>query len=319
MKSVLFFVVLLYSTLSLAWTPSKPIVTTIGFAPGSGNELAFRKVSNIVEKNTGANFVIEYKQGADTVIAMNHLFVAPNDGYHISVPSHMSTYVTNDVWEKNIKKFNYDSFTDVITIGKSPLVLVASTKSKVDTPMDFLRYTHSGKQINIAVGTGAHRAAYEFISDKLHFTKDVQFVRFNGPLPAVTSVAQYTTDGTEFAIVPITVANSLIQAGKVKPIAFTGDHKINKYPNVPLLKDLIPNINVYAAWFIALPPNTNSEIVSWYRTEFKKALLSKEYQDWASENFVIIEPKEFTENGIKNNREALRKNFLSVLEKIESK
>lgn len=316
MKKVLFFVILLYSTLSLAWQPSKPIVTTIGFAPGSGNEMAFRKASEIVQKNTGAKFIIEYKPGADTVIAMNHLFVEPNDGYNISVPSQMSTYVTNDVWEKNVKKFNYDSFKDVITIGKSPLVLVASTKSKVNDPMEFLRYTHSGKQINIAVGTGAHRAAYEFISDKLHFTKDVQFIRFNGPQPAITSVAQYTNDGTEFAIVPITVANPLILAGKVKPIGFTGEHKINNYPDVPLLKDVIPNINVYAAWFIALPPNTDEEIVSWYRNQFKKALLSKEYQEWASANYVIIEPKEFTEQGIKNNRELLRKNFLPVLERI---
>lgn len=320
MKKLLFFMILLYSTMSFAWQPTKPVVVTIGFAPGSGNEMAFRKASDIVQRNTGVKFIIEHKPGADTVIAMNQLFVESTDGHVISVPSQMSTYVTNDVWEKNIKKFNYDSFKDVITIGKSPLVLVASVKSKVNTPIEFLRYTHSGKKVNIAVGTGAHRAAYEFISDKLHFTKDVQFIRFNGPQPAVISVAQFddATGGTEFAIIPITVANPLISAGKIKPIGFTGEHKINSYPDIALLKDLIPNINVYAAWFIALPPKTNDEIVSWYRMQFKKALMSKEYQEWASANYVIVDQREFTEQGIKNNREMLRKNFLTVLEKLET-
>lgn len=319
MKHIIFSIALLFSTLSYAWEPAKPIIVTIGFAPGSGNELAFRKVSEIVQENTGANFVIENKPGADTVIAMNHLMLAPADGYNISVPSQMSTYVTNDVWEKNVKKYNYDSFTDVITIGKSPLVLVASSRSKVNTPMEFLKYTHSGKAVNIAIGTGAHRAAYEFISNKMNFTSDVQFIKFNGPQPALTSVAQFDGAGTEFGIMPITVAKPLIEAGKVKPIGFTGSHRLSQYKDVPLLIDLIPNINVYAAWYIALPPNTDAQIVSWYRSQFKKALTSKEYQDWAFANLVVIEPAEFSETGIKENRENLRKHFLPILEKIESK
>lgn len=319
MKHIIIIFSLLFSTLSYAWEPTKPIIVTIGFAPGSGNENAFRKVSEIIHKNTGVNFVVENKPGADTIIAMNHLMTLPADGYNISVPSQMSTYVTNDIWEKNIKKFNYDSFTDVITIGKSPLVLVASSKSKVNTPMEFLKFTHSGKAINIAIGTGAHRAAYEIIAHKLNFTSDVQFIKFNGPLPALTSVAQFDGAGTEFGIMPITVARPLIDAGKVKPIAFTGSHKLSQYKEVPLLQDLIPNIDVYAAWFIALPPKTDAEIVSWYRTQFKKALLSKEYQEWATTNLVIIDAKEFTENGIKENRESLRKHFLPILEKIELK
>lgn len=318
MNKLFFIFALMFSTITYAWQPTKPITVTIGFAPGSGNELAFRKSSEIVQKNTGANFVIENKAGADTVIAMNHLMTATADGYAISVPSQMSTYVTNDVWEKSVKKFNYDSFTDVITIGKSPLVLVASSKSKVNTPVEFLKYTHSGKAVNIAIGTGAHRAAYEFIANKMNFTNDVQFIKFTGPQPAVTSVAQFDGAGTEFGIMPITVARPLIEAGKVKPIAFTGTHKLSQYKDVPLLIDLIPNINVYAAWFIVLPPNADPKIVSWYREEFKKALLSKEYQDWAIANLVIIDSKEFTEIGIKQNRENLRKSFLPVLEKLES-
>lgn len=304
---------------AFAWEPTKPITVTIGFAPGSGNEIAFRKVSSIVQKQTGANFIIENKPGADTVIAMNQFVMASPDGYSISVPSQMSTYVTNDVWEKSVKKFKYDSFSDVITIGKSPLVLIASVNSKVNTPKEFILYCHSGKLVNIAVGSGAHRAAYDFISDKLHFTSEVQPIKFNGPLPAATSVASYNKDGTEFGIVPISVARALIDANKVKPIGMTGEYIIPGYENVPLLNSLIPDINIYAAWYISLPPNTNKEIVSWYRNQFKKALLSKEYNDWAKVNLVFVEKKEFTDSGIAKNREYVRNQFLPILESIESK
>ena len=68
----------------------------------------------------------------------------------------MSSYVTNDIWEKNIKKYNYDSFVDVLTMGKSPLVLVASPKSDVNTPEQFIRLIRtSTSPINVAVGGGA--------------------------------------------------------------------------------------------------------------------------------------------------------------------
>jgi hypothetical protein len=46
---------------------------------------------------------------------------APSDGLHLMVPSHMSLFVTNDIWQKDIKRFEYNSFKPVVTLGKSPI------------------------------------------------------------------------------------------------------------------------------------------------------------------------------------------------------
>jgi tripartite-type tricarboxylate transporter receptor subunit TctC len=115
---------------ALAWEPTKPITVVIGNPTGAGNELAFRKLASIVEKqNPKVTFIIQNQPGADSVIAMNSFVKANPDGYAIALPSHMSTFVTNDVWQKSIMKFRYDEFTPVMTIGKSPLVLVAMPKA----------------------------------------------------------------------------------------------------------------------------------------------------------------------------------------------
>ena len=321
MKRLLALLLVTSSILAQAWEPVKPVTVIVGNTPGAGNEMAFRKLAEIVQK-TDPKFVyvVQNVPGADSVIANNKFLTEAPDGYTINLPSHMSSYVTNDIWEKKIKKYNYDSFVDVLTMGKSPLVLVASAKSTVTTPEEFIRLIRiTGGPINIAVGGGAHRTAFEFLMDKGHGNRDmVKPIKFNGPAPAVQSVAQYDgRTGTEFGIMPIAVAKPLVEAGKVRAIGFTGTHRMPQFPNVPLLRDVAPGIYVYAAWSIELPKGTPQEVVDWYQSRFSAAVKSKEYQEFMEANVIFYEESELNPKGLKRHMEELRATFLPVLEKID--
>jgi tripartite-type tricarboxylate transporter receptor subunit TctC len=233
----------------------------------------------------------------------------------------MSSYVTNDIWEKSVKKYNYDSFVDVLTMGKSPLVLVAHPSSSVNTPQDFVKLiSTTTRPINVALGGGAHRTAYEYLMERGHGNRQqVQPIKFNGPMPAVISVASFDpkNGGTEFGIMPIAVARALVEGGKVKPIGFTGTQRMPQFPNVPLLKDVAPGINVYAAWSIQLPPNTPKDIVEWYQRNFSAAVRSKEYAEWREINVVFYEEDELTPAGLRRQMDELRAAFIPVLSKID--
>jgi len=314
-------VLLLIPVLAFAWEPTKTVTVIVGNTPGAGNEIAFRKLAEIVQKkNPKFAYVVENKPGADSVVAQNYFLEKPADGYTINLPSHMSTYVTNDIWEAKIKKFNYDSFIDVLTMGKSPLVLVASPKSQVNTPIDFVRLiattTHP---INVAVGGGAHRTAFEYLMMRNNGKREfIKPIKFNGPLPAVISVSVFDgKDGTEFGIMPIAVARPLVEAGKVKAIGFTGTHRMPQYPNVPLLNTVAPGINVYAAWSIELPKGTPDDVVAWYQKAFSSAIRSKEYAEWCNQNVVFYEELELTPAGLRKHVEELRTTFLPVLKTID--
>ena len=316
----LLITLLLVPVLAFAWEPTRPVTVVIGNTPGAGNEMAFRKLAEIVQKrNPNFVYVVQNIPGADSVIANNRFLEAANDGYTINLPSHMSSYVTNDIWEKSIKKYNYDSFVDVLTMGKSPLVLVASVKSGIETPQDFVKYIQSGRNINVAIGGGAHRTAFEYLMDKGRGNKDaVKSIKFNGPVPALQSVEQWDgKTGTEFGIMPIAVAKSLIDAGRVKPIGFTGTRKMPQFPAVPLLNTVAPGINVYAAWSIELPPGADKEIVAWYQREFSTAIRSAEYREYIDANVIFYAEEELTPAGLKRHMEELRAAFLPVLSKID--
>ena len=320
MKKIL-IAFLLAPIMAFAWEPVKPVTVIVGNTPGAGNEIAFRKLAEIVQK-TDPKFVyvVQNVPGADSVIANNKFLTEAPDGYTINLPSHMSSYVTNDIWEKKIKKYNYDSFVDVLTMGKSPLVLVASAKSTVTTPEEFIRLIRvTSGPISVAVGGGAHRTAFEYLMEKGHGNRDlVKPVKFNGPAPAVASVAGYDGRlGTEFGIMPIAVAKPLVDAGRVRAIGFTGTRKMSQFPDVPLLKDVTPGINVYAAWSLELPKGTAPDIVAWYQQQFSTAIKSREYAEWMDSNVVFYEDAELTPAGLRKQMDSLRRTFLPVLERLD--
>jgi len=319
MKQILAALLLMPTLAWAQWAPTKPVTTTVGFAPGSGNEISFRKASEIVMKqNPGINFLVETRPGADAAVASNAFMTAPSDGLHVMVPSHMSLFVTNDIWQRDIKRFEYNSFRPAVTLGKSPLVLVASTKSTVMTPQEFVKYITNDRPVNIAVGGGAHRMAYEYIISRTKADpKLIQHVAFQGPAPAVQSVASYDgKTGTEFGIMPVAIARPLIEAGKVRPIGLTGGPKLRALPNVPLLSDTITGLKVYAGWIVVLPPQTPDTIVNWYVEQFSRAILSKEYQDWAEQNYIIIDRDELNPRGVMAYAEELRTAFASISRNI---
>jgi tripartite-type tricarboxylate transporter receptor subunit TctC len=84
-----------------------------------------------------------------------------------------------------------------------------------------------------------------------------------------------------------------------------------------LLRDVAPGINVYAAWSIQLPPNTNREIVAWYQRNFSAAVRSREYAEWRESQVVFYVEDELNPAGLKRHMDELRATFIPVLSKID--
>jgi tripartite-type tricarboxylate transporter receptor subunit TctC len=317
MKKLLAAIMIMFSGVAYAWEPTKTVTVISVNQPGGGNELAFRMLAAIVQKNNPkVNFNVQHHPGADGVIALNHFITMPNDGSYLSIPAHMSLYVTNDIWFKKSKRFEYNSFTSVLTMGKSPLVLIANAKSKVNTPEEFMKTIANTKEkITVGIGGGAHRTTYEYLASQAKANKELfKFIDYNGPAQALLSVAQ---NENEFGILPISIAQPQVEAGLVKVIGITGNTKMPQIPNARFLNDVAPGTDVYAAWTLVLPPKTNSDIVEWYQREFSKAALSQEYLDWCEKNVIFIERDELTPDGVSKTMETLRKNFIPVLINIK--
>jgi tripartite-type tricarboxylate transporter receptor subunit TctC len=297
MKKI-FAILLMIPAMAWAWQPTKPIRVIVPSAPGAFIENSFRILSKIVEEqNPGVNFVIVNRPGADGVIATNQLVEASPDGYTIATASQMSTFVTQDIFQRDIKRYGHDTFVVPVMPTRSPLAIIAKSTSNVNTPREFLnRIKTSQDPINIAIGGGPHKLTYEYLLDRFPNSK-VSSVAFQGPLPAVTGVA--SDSNIEFGIMPLQVAWPFVQSGKVKVIAITSDRPLASHPDLPLIKTFVPGLEVSAGSALLLPPGTPKDVSEWYSRTFSRAMQTKEAERLYSENFLYFNTNDLRSDGIK--------------------
>jgi tripartite-type tricarboxylate transporter receptor subunit TctC len=311
-KLILSIFVAFISSAALAWEPSKPINVIIGFAPGSGNEVSFRGVSSILEKeNSKINFIIENRPGADGVVAMNEFIRKPNDGYHVYIPSHQGIWVTAEYFNKQAVRYTLDDFDYVVTIAKSPLAVIVNADSDVRSiPQMIEKIKNTSRPINFAAGSGAHKLAFTYMASKLSLNTDiVKTIGYKGPAQAAQDVAG---GHTEFGIVPTAIASAVAYSGKIRILGICSEKPVTGI-DAPLMNKWVPGMNVYAAWSIILPKNTPENIKKWYIDNFSRVIRSPEAKQFFDRNFMFVEEKELNPEGFKSSMMKLREQWIPFL------
>jgi tripartite-type tricarboxylate transporter receptor subunit TctC len=132
-------------------------------------------------------------------------------------------------------------------------------------------------------------------------------------LQAVTAVA--SDAGMEFGIMPVAIAKPLIDAGRVKLVGISGDKRVAGLAAEPYRVGG-QYINVFAAWSLALPPNTPLDVVKWYNDAFAAAVRTPEVQQYYRDNYIFVEPSELNPKGLAQHIEHLRSIWMPVGDKI---
>lgn len=318
MKKLLLSLVLL-PLAAFAWQPDAKKTVTVVFpnGPGAGNEISFRIVAAEVEKKfPDFKWSPEYKPGADGNIGMNYFNNLPADGYHVGMPSCQSTFVTAEIWYPQTVKFNAMEWEPVANIGKSPLAFYARLKTDINTPEKLIAEVKSGKHpITFAVGGAAHKLAVEYFVAGIKPEKDlVETVLYKGPAQAMADVLSGVA---EFGVFPITVGAPLVQAGKLQLIGIAGEVPLAGFPKAKLMKDFVPDLNVYACWNLILPKGTPQEIQDWYHNAFVPVIRSAIIKEQFDKNFIFITPNEHSPEGVRASMYKLRQQWQPFAKKIK--
>jgi tripartite-type tricarboxylate transporter receptor subunit TctC len=299
-----------------AWAPQRAITAYIGYSAGSTNELVFRKVTEIIsENNPDVKFLILARPGADGVIAQNHLIGQPADGYHVSVPSVVSLFVANDIWQKSVKMYDWDSFTNLAIMGETPSAVITHIDSKISSPKDLVSdFKQPGRPVNVAISGGTGRIAYEYFMHVIAGDRQkIQHVNYQNAGQTVIAVASKEVD---YSFVPVTAARTAAESGKIKIIAVTSSARLLALPEASPLADVLPGFEIYSGWFVTLPKQTDPNIVAWYQREFSKAIRSDKYKRWAESNLIIINERRLDPAAVKSYAEKIRRELLPATQKI---
>ncbi len=316
-KKIITLAALAISFAAQAFEPPRTVTVTTGFGPGSGNEVSFRAVAAIVEKqNSGTSYVVMQKPGGDEVVALNWFTAQdPRPGNNIYITSHQGPFTTMGHWYRDQMTFDPMKLEFVTTIAKSPLAIIANSASRTNTPRELVdRLKNTKEPISFGIGAGAHRLAFEYLLDKSKGNQNlVKSAMYRGPAQALNDVAG---GHVEFAIVPTAVAYGMYKSGQVKYIGLAGEQRLSLISEVPLMKDTVPGLNVYAAWSIVLPAGSSPAQVKFYKDQFVPAIRSAEAKQFFEQNLMFTVPEEHSPEGMRRHIIELRKQWLPYVERI---
>ena len=255
--------------------PNKPIRIVVGFAAGTGPDLAARIVAQKMQESLGSAVVVENKPGAAGFIAAQEVARAAPDGY---------TLLFGEVGQLSIAPSTYKSIAVRSAEGlradqpdrqrrlragrRAPKVAATSLKEYVD-------WAKKQKELFMATfgaGTPGHFGAVVF-GDAVEASRSSRFItRATGD--AVTGTIGGDVQGM-FGTVALTAP--YIKSQSLRALAMTGPVRSPLLPDVPTFKELgYPDLE-FSAWFgLLAPAKTPPEILDRLNAEIVKAVKSPE-------------------------------------------
>lgn len=248
--------------------PDYPVKVVVGYAAGSGPDIQARTVSQQLSLSLGQQFFVENRLGANGTIATRSVVQSKPDGYTLLFSSNgiaPTPYI--------YKNLGYDIFTDltpVATIGiLDGLFMLVDATSPYKTLQEFIDHANKDRAVygSPGVGNGLHLAA-EIFSKKAGVK--MQHIPYKGASEVMTGML---SGSVEVMFVTPPSVMGLIKDGRVRALAFTGNKPFPAFPNVPLMKDMLPGFEPIGSWgmFFA-PANTPTAIVEKLNVAVRAAL-----------------------------------------------
>ena len=215
--------------------PTRPMKLVIPFTPGGVTDNIGRVFGERMGRELGQQFVIDNRAGANGRIGTDVVAKSAPDGYTLLLGGIGALTI-----HPNMMKGPYDPVNDFIPISliaTNDVVIVVNPRLPVRTPAELVAHlkANPGKLQYGSSGIGAptHLAAELF---KTRAGVDMVHVPYKGDSAAVLDVVSGTVD-MSFSTVSATL--SLIQAGKLRPIAMTGLVRSQSLPEIPTLDESV--------------------------------------------------------------------------------
>ena len=255
--------------------PSRAITVVSTGPAGSGPDTRARELFAHIGMSLGQPIVVENMPGAGGIIAMEHMRRASPDG-HRFIFTHIGAVVINS---SLFNKLPYDpvrDFDPVSLVLESPMILVAPTSMGIESLAQLLDLAKRKPGTLMYASAGNGTPPHMFIEQlKAATLMSIDHVPFKGsPGVALALMGAQVAVGMEGAIALM----PLIETGKVRALAVTGDMRMENLPQVPTFTELgVPNIGL--SWLAVMAPKgTLPEAVTAMNREITRALALPEYR-----------------------------------------
>jgi tripartite-type tricarboxylate transporter receptor subunit TctC len=245
---------------SAAAYPDRPIKLVIPYAAGGPTDVLGRLVGQKLAERLKQAVVIENRPGSGAAVGFAAVAKAVPDGYTLLLGD--INLAVNPFLYKSLP---YDAQKELAPIGlvaSAPLVMLVSQNSPARSLQDLMALAKAdpGKLTFGSAGAGnTTHLSMELFKAKMGL--DIVHVPYKGANPALNDLV---AGHVSMMVTGLSGAKSLVEAGKLRALAITGDKRAAVWPQVPTFAEAgapLPEMKVGSWWGLFAPAGTPSEIV----------------------------------------------------------
>ena len=233
--------------------PVRPIRFIIPFPPGGSTDPMGRFVASKLTERIGQQVIVENRPGGNTVIGNDVAAKATPDGYTMLYTG--ASFFSTATLIPNLPYDTLRDFTGVGTIGKSRSVLVVHPSVPVQSVQELIALAKA-KPDEIKYGSSGHGTNTHLNGElfRLQTGVAIRHIAYKGSGPVTTDLLGGRIE-MSFQV-PITVI-PFISAGKLRPLAQTGEPRLKALPQVPTFGEIgMPGFGLQAVTAISMPAKT---------------------------------------------------------------
>jgi len=276
--------------------PNKIITLVVPVPPGGAADFIARLIGRKLSEVLGQPVVISNRGGASGTIASDNVAKSATDGYTLL----LNSITTHGIGPHLYTSLPYDSvkdFTPITLIAKLPLVMTINAEHPMKSVKDVVDFAKAnpGKLSFASSGNGgAPHLAGELFQNVTGIK--MLHVPYRGSGPAVIDVGAGRVD-IMFDAVPSLL--SLIQAGKLRPLAAASAERNPIVPDVPTFAELGFKGMEISLWYgLEGPAGMPPAIVQRLNAELVKILKTDDvHQNFAKQGAIASggTPQEFAD------------------------
>lgn len=255
--------------------PSRPITLICPWGAGGGTDACSRIIATLLKKELGVPVNVVNRTGGGGAVGHTAIATAKPDGYTIGMPT---VELTMMHW-MGLTKITYADVEPICMVNADPSGINVRTDAPWKTYEDLVAEIkkNPGSLKDSGTGQGGiwHLAAAGWVKALGLPADAIKWIPSKGAAPALQDLM---AGGIDMSTCSLPEAATLIEAGKVKPLAIMADERDPKFPNVPTLKEKGIDWTAAAWRGIAAPKGTPPEIVAMLEKAIKKVWDSPDFK-----------------------------------------
>jgi putative tricarboxylic transport membrane protein len=261
--------------------PSKPIEFNVHTSPGGGTDTFARAVSDLLgrEKIFSQPLIVSNRPGGSGATAFNYVKGKRGDPHVVLT---MATGSFLAAANRKDLELGLEHFTPIASFALDPQAIAVAADSKFKTVRELIEAGRKEPNVitaSIASATGTGRVLLYLIERETG--AKFRYVSFKSGSEATLSVA-----GGHTNITPENLSEmlGLVESGKLRVLAVTGEKRLATVPNAPTMKELGYNVVVGTGRGFVMPAGVPKEAAAAMEAAMKRVHDSPAWKEFAARN-----------------------------------